>query len=458
MRIVSVNVGVSREVVIKNRLVQTGIHKVPVVGRIRVARLGLQDDTLVEARKMGREFHAVYAYPHEHYVHWERELGRAPFAPGQFGENLTVTGLLEHEVRIGDVLRVGRAVLQVMQPRIPCAKLNQRMGLRFSPMFLASRKVGYYLRVLEEGEVGAGDAIEVLEREPGSPTMEEFVRLTQYEYWDAEGLARILQHARDLMPAWREIIEAKLERARAAVGWHGLREFEIVRREPQGADLVSLYLQCARRRPLAPFHGGQYLTVVLGGRSAHQSRRAYALSGDPQDPGSYRITVRRLAATEAGDPEGLVSSHLLSLPVGEHVLCTAPRGTLTPATGREGQVPVLLSQGLGLAPMVSILHEFAALKVPVFHLYHEATAGDPQQLLQEAAALVQGRPGYRMESTGVVGGHAPACLSAEWIGTRVSLERSDFYLAGTRGFTERLADELRAAGVTAAALHAESFG
>jgi MOSC domain-containing protein YiiM/ferredoxin-NADP reductase len=458
MRILSVNVGARRDMTVKHRVVQTGIDKVPVAGRVRIARLGLQDDTLVEARKMGREFHAVYAYPHEHYAHWERELGRAPFPPGQFGENLTVTGLLEHEVRIGDVLRAGQAVLQVMQPRIPCAKLNQRMGLRFSPMFLASRKVGYYLRVIEEGEVGMDDALELLARDEASPTMEEFVRLTQYEYWDAEGLERILRQARDLMPAWREIIEAKLDRARTTVGWHGLREFEIVRREPQGEDVVSLYLQCVRRRPLAPFHGGQYLTVVLGGRSAHQSRRAYALSGDPRDLGTYRITVRRLSAgeDEASSPEGLVSSHLLALRVGEHILCSAPRGTLTPATSREGRIPVLLSQGLGIAPMVGILHELAALKVPVVHLFHEVAPDDPSALLQEAAAVVQGQRGYRMESTGAA--DAPASLSGAAIAAQVPLERSEFYLAGERGFTERLSDELRAAGVAAAAVHAQSFG
>lgn len=456
MRILSVNVGARREMTVKHRVVQTGIDKVPVAGRVRIARLGLQDDTLVEARKMGREFHAVYAYPHEHYAHWERELGRAPFAPGQFGENLTVTGLLEHEVRIGDVLRAGQAVLQVMQPRIPCAKLNQRMGLRFSPMFLASRKVGYYLRVIEEGEVGADDDVELLARDEASPTMEEFVRLTQYEYWDAEGLERILRQARDLMPAWREIIEAKLDRARTTVGWHGLREFEIVRREPQGDEVVSLYLQCVRRRPLAPFHGGQYLTVVLGGRSAHQSRRAYALSGDPRDLERYRITVRRVPAAEANGPEGLVSSHLLALQVGEHILCSAPRGTLTPATAPAGRIPVLLSQGLGLAPMVSILHELAALQVPEVHLFHQAAADDPPALLQEAAALVQGQRGYRMERTGP--GGVAAGLGVAAIGDRVALTDSEFYLAGERGFTERVADELRAAGVAAAALHAQSFG
>lgn len=465
MRILSVNLGGSREVLIKHRLVQTGIYKVPAVGRVRVSRFGLQDDVRVEPRKLGQEYHAVYAYPYEHYAYWERELGRTPFPMGQFGENLTVTGLLEDEVRIGDVFRFGNTVLQVVQPRIPCAKLNQRMGLRFSPMFLASRKVGYYLRVLQEGDVGENDSVELLERDQTSPTMEEFVRITQDEYWDVEGLERILRQARDLMPAWREIIEAKLHRAQSAAGWHGLREFEIVRREQENADVVSLYLQCARGRPLAPFQGGQYLTVVLGGRSAHQHRRSYALSSSPQDLSAYRITVRRMPASEAAYPEGLVSSHLVSLNVGEHVLCIAPHGVLTPGDGSEGRVPVLLSQGLGIAPMLSILYQLEEQNVPAVYLFHESGDHDPRHLLQEATTLVHRHRGYHMRGSAgeevpltAPGGAVPFRLNAESIGTEVPLEQADFYLAGSRSFISRLVDDLSASGVPAAALHAESFG
>src|SRR5512139_965732 len=157
MHILSVNVAAIRTLTIKQRTVQTGLYKVPMTGAVRVTRLGLQDDVLIEPRPMGPEHHAVYAYPHEHYAYWQHELGREPFPLGQFGENLTVTGLLEEEVRIGDIFRFGSAVLQVAQPRIPCAKLDDRMGMRFARMFLASRKVGYYLRVLQEGSVAQGD-------------------------------------------------------------------------------------------------------------------------------------------------------------------------------------------------------------------------------------------------------------------------------------------------------------
>jgi MOSC domain-containing protein YiiM/ferredoxin-NADP reductase len=454
MRILSVNVGASREVTIKHRVVHTSIYKVPVTGRIAVHQLGLQDDARIEVRKMGPEHHAVYAYPYEHYAHWQQVLGHEPFALGQFGENLTVSGLLEDEVRIGDVLRFGSAVLQVAQPRIPCAKLNERMGLRFSPMFLASRKVGYYLRVLKQGDVAAQDMIELLERDERSPTMEEFVRITQFEYWDAQGLRQLLQ-ARDLMPAWREIIESKLERTLAATGWHGLREFEVVRREEECENTVSLYLQCVRGRPLAPFQAGQQLTVVLGGHSAHQQRRAYAISSSPRDLSNYRITVRRMAAPEEGQPEGVVSSHLVAAKIGEHVLCTAPHGAPAQNRANGGRVPVLLSQGLGIAPMLSLLYELEARQVPSAHLFHEPGNSQPQGLLREIHALKARNPGFQMHQTEP---DAPNPLSAEMICRHLPLQSADFYIAGARGFVERIYDELIAAGIDASNMHVVNFG
>jgi len=453
MQILSVNIGDSRAVTIKHQTVQTGIYKTPVSGPVPVSRFGLPGDVRVEPRKMGLEHHAVYAYPYEHYAYWQGELGREPFPMGQFGENLTVTGLLEEEVRIGDVFRFGSAVLQVAQPRIPCAKLNERMGLRFSPMFLASCKVGYYLRVLREGSVAQGDAIELLERDENSPTMEEFVRVSQYEYWDAEALQHLLR-ARDLMPAWREIIADKLARTQAASGWQGLREFEVVRREQECADTVSLYLKCVRGRPLAPFRGGQLLTVVLGGRSVHQHRRAYALSGSPQDLSTYRITVRRMAAPEDTLPEGIVSSYLVAMQVGEHILCTAPFGALMPAQKemQNDRIPVLLSHGLGISPMLSLLYELEARQARAAFLFHEPTAHDPQGLLREVRALMERNPGFQMIQV------APGQADAELIRRHVPLAQAEVHIAGTRNFAERLSSALKAAGLPSSALAVQGFG
>ncbi len=454
MRILSVNVGDSRPITIKHRTVQTGIYKTPATGPVPVTRLGLQGDVRIEPRKMGLEHSAVYAYPHEHYAYWQGELGCEAFPLGQFGENLTVTGMLEEEVRIGDVFRFGSTVLQVAHPRIPCAKLNERMGLRFSSMFLASRKVGYYLRVLSEGSIAPGDAIELLERDEASPTMEEFVRVTQYEFWDAEALQHLLR-ARDLMPDWRETIEEKLARTLSAKGgWQGLREFEVVRREEECADTVSLYLKCVRGRPLPPFQAGQQLMVALGARSGHQQRRAYAISSSPRELSTYRITVRRMNAPDPSMADGFVSSHLVAMKVGERVLCTAPFGTQNPVPAQAGKdrIPVLLSQGLGIAPMLSMLYELEGRKVRAVFLFHEPTAHDPQGLLREVGALMTRNHGFQMIQT------ASGQIVAELIGQRVPLTQADIHIAGSRNFADRLVKELTTAGLTLSDLTVLGFG
>jgi len=449
MRILSVNVGDSRPVTVKHRTVQTGIYKTPATGPVAVTRLGLQGDVRIETRKMGLEHSAVYAYPFEHYGYWQHELGREPFPLGQFGENLTVTGMLEEEVRIGDVFRFGNAVMQVAHPRIPCGKLNARMGLRFAPIFLASRKVGYYLRVLSEGSVAKGDTIELLERDEASPTMEEFVRVAQFEYWDAEALQYLLR-ARDLMPAWRETIEAKLARTQAANGWHGLREFEVVRRLQESRDTVSLYLKCVRGRPLAPFHGGQLLMVVLGGRSAHQQRRRYFLSSSPQDLSTYRITVRHMQAAEQTNSDDNVSAHLVALKVGERILCNAPHGAPRPVPEQAGndRTPVFLSQGLGIAPMLSLLYELEGRQAHV-SLFHEAAADEPQGLLREVSDLMARNPGFQMIQAASGVSHR---IDADLIRLHVPLAQADIHIAGSSRFVERLVNELTAIGLSPSAL------
>ena len=435
MRILSVNVGDSRPVNIKSRTIQTGIYKIPATGPVVVSHLGLQDDVRIEVRKMGLEHSAVYAYPFEHYEYWQQELGCEAFPIGQFGENLTVTGLLEEEVRIGDIFRFGSTVLQVAHPRIPCAKLNARMGLRFAPMFLASRKVGYYMRVLTEGSVEQGDTIELLERDEASPTMEEFVRVTHYEYWNTEALQHLLQ-ARDLMPDWRESIEAKLVRSQATSGWHGLREFEIVRHEQESEDTVSLYLKCKRGQPLAPFNGGQQLMVVLGGRNGgSQQRVPYYLSSNPHDLSTYRITVHHHAAGDQNESNNMVSSHLLSLKVADHILCNAPHGAVSSVS--EERFPVLISQGLGVTPLLSLLYEIEKRQSKAT-LFHESTANEPQELLREYNDLVDRNSVFQMIPAGQ---GTTNQIEAKWIRHNVPLAHVDIHVAGSRDFIERLMNE-----------------
>lgn len=215
MRLVSVNVGMPRLLARLDRTVKTGIVKSHVEGRVRVTASGLEGDGQADRDQHGGVDMAVYAYPFEHYAYWREHLGRDDQPMGQFGENLTVEGVTEGTIRIGDVVRVGSTVLEVSQPRIPCVKLAMRMQLAdFAKRFLASGRVGFYLRVLEEGEVGAGDAIEWERRAADSMTVAEVCELVGLEPRLADAARRALA-----LPAlsrqWRDGITkalAKLER------------------------------------------------------------------------------------------------------------------------------------------------------------------------------------------------------------------------------------------------------
>jgi MOSC domain-containing protein YiiM len=173
-RVLSVNLAAPASFHSRGREVRTGIFKEPVARRVALTRLTLEGDIQVDRRYHGGPEQAVYVYPSEHYPHFRRSLARSDLCGGFFGENFTTEGLLEDGVRVGDVFRVGTAVVQVTKPRAPCFQ----MGLKASPTafvteFLESRRLGFYLRVLEEGEVGAGDAILRVSSDPNAPTIAE---------------------------------------------------------------------------------------------------------------------------------------------------------------------------------------------------------------------------------------------------------------------------------------------
>ena len=173
---------------------------------------------------------AVYAYPFEHYAYWEKELERETFPYGQFGENLTVTGLHEDTVRIGDIFRIGKVLLQVTQPRIPCYKLAIRMeqNLDFPARYQQSGRMGFYFRVLEEGEIGAGDAIELIESDEHSATIAEFIHIYLHDSHNPASLKHVLA-SRDLGEAWRGYLEKMLNKAEPVTrpnGWEGFRDTE----------------------------------------------------------------------------------------------------------------------------------------------------------------------------------------------------------------------------------------
>lgn len=450
MKVLSVNIATSEPIEVKNRTIQTGIFKRPVEGPVEVMYYGLKDDAQIEVRKLGPEHSAVYAYPFEHYAHWRDVIDRASDFPlGQFGENLTVSGLLETEVRVGDILRFGSALLQVAHHRIPCAKLNARMGLRFSPMFLASRKVGFYFRVLQQGLVQQGDDIELVERDMNSPTMEEFVRISHFEAWDADGLEYLLR-ARDLMPAWTEILTDKLNRARAASGWHGLRKLNVTEIIQESHDTFSFRMNCAKGKSLPGFRAGQKLMVVLGnGSSGQQSRQGFYLTSSPYELDSYRIIA--WLDTDPANPSEF-SEHLRQLKVGDTLLCNAAHGLVRslPAEDSDKRMPVLISEGNGIAVVLGMMHELRKYTSSMM-IFHQAGAHEPSAALSEITKAAERNKNLKLVIF-PYDSETDNQLTAQCINQYVNLNTCNIDVVASKSFILRMQNEFMALDISPAVL------
>jgi MOSC domain-containing protein YiiM len=209
MRVMSVNVGMPREVDRRGMKILTGIFKEPVASRLVVRRLNIEGDGQADLTVHGGPDKAVYAYPSEHYRPWREQLGRE-LTPGMFGENLTTEGLLEDAVHIGDEFRVGTARLVVTQPRLPCFKLGIRFGdPGIVKSFVRTGKPGIYFAVMEEGEVAAGDPIERLAEDQNRITVTEMFRLVLDHNADPAELRRLLD-VPSLAAVWRQELEERL--------------------------------------------------------------------------------------------------------------------------------------------------------------------------------------------------------------------------------------------------------
>ncbi len=210
MKLLSVNVSLPKEVAFDGRTVSTGIFKQPVSGRVPLRRLNLAGDAQADLAAHGGLHKAVYVYPSEHYAYWQREIGREALPWGMFGENFTVAGLLEEDVRIGDRFRIGSAETAVTAPRIPCYKLGIKFADPEMPKrFLGSRRTGFYFSVVVEGEVGAGDTIELLERDPEALTVADITRIYGFEKQDWATIRRAAKL--DSLPeSWRRYFLKRL--------------------------------------------------------------------------------------------------------------------------------------------------------------------------------------------------------------------------------------------------------
>lgn len=217
MKIVSLNVGLPREVMWHGQTVTTGIFKEPVAGRVALRKLDLDGDGQADLTVHGGEYKAVYCYPLAHYEYWKKELPGRELPMGMFGENFTTDGLSEDSAHVGDRFAVGSAEVVVTQPRLPCYKL----GVRFQSddmvrRFLASGRSGFYLAVTREGDVGAGDEIKMISLDENAVPVSEITRLyiaKRYDGEDVKSLRRALQVAA-LPESWKEYFRERLDKAR----------------------------------------------------------------------------------------------------------------------------------------------------------------------------------------------------------------------------------------------------
>jgi len=220
-RLVSVNVGLPRDIEWRGRTVHTGIWKDPVPGRRRVGRLNVEGDGQGDLGGHGGEQRAVFVYQLESYRHWEQQLGRRDLVHGQFGENFTIDGLPDDEVCIGDRFRIGTCVFEVTQPRTTCYRVGIRLDEpRMAALLTGSGRPGFYFRVIQEGEVSAGDAIEQIARGAESMTVAEVNALLYSSRHPREQLERVLRIPA-LSPGWRASFEALLDSQRAHPGASG---------------------------------------------------------------------------------------------------------------------------------------------------------------------------------------------------------------------------------------------
>ncbi|MES2439277.1 MAG: MOSC domain-containing protein [Verrucomicrobiota bacterium] len=212
MKVLHVNRSQPRTVVINGKKVSTAIYKEPVTGAVPVGKMTLEDDAQVDRRYHGGEYQAVYAYPVEHYPHWEKQLGVPSFPPGMFGENLTTQGLLETEICIGDILQAGEVVMQVTSARIPCSKLGHKLNKPdILKSFLQSGYSGFYLRVLKEGTISAGATVEITTRDPRQISVRELLGLHRLGEGTRERIEQVMQ-IEALAPIVRKDLVARLKK------------------------------------------------------------------------------------------------------------------------------------------------------------------------------------------------------------------------------------------------------
>jgi ferredoxin-NADP reductase/MOSC domain-containing protein YiiM len=475
VRLLSVNVGLPRDIAWHGQTVHTGVWKDPVQGRRLVRQLNIEGDGQGDLGGHGGEQRAVFVYQMDSYHYWESFLGRSDFIFGQFGENFTVEGLPDNEVCIGDRYRIGDAIFEVTQPRVTCYRVGIRTNEPRMPALLVEHhRPGFYFRVLQEGEVGAGDEIVKITDGPERISVAEIDALLYLPGHPRGRLERALR-VPALSKGWQSSFRAMLQQdlqSTTAVGnpgladeeqapaWPGFRQMRVSRIHKESDNVTSFVLAPIDGQPLPVFQAGQFVVLrLLVDPGKSPVLRSYSLSDLP-GADHFRISVKN-------ESNGIGSSFLCNRArEGDLLDVSAPRGSFTL---RPSQNPVvLLSAGVGATPVMSMLHSLAAERSQreiwwiygarnrVDHPFAEESRSLLKQLSRGRGYFVYSRPAAN-DKVGAdfdAPGHIDTAL-LEKIGVP---QGSDFYLCGPSSFLQNMGDGLRNWGVLAGNVHTEIFG
>jgi len=470
-----VNVGLPKDVPWQGRTVHTGVWKYPVHGPAMARRLNIDGDGQGDTAGHGGEQRAVLVYQVQSYQHWQQYFGRDDFGYGQFGENLTVDGLPDDEVCIGDRYRVGQAEFEVTQPRVTCYRVGLRLGEPELPALLvAHHRPGFYMRVINEGPVQAGDAIVRTRTGPGALSVADTDALLYLPGRDRAKL-RVAVQIPALSPGWQDSFRDLLAAAdgqpaggaplpgteptpRSEPAWPAFRKLRVTRVVAESATVSSLYLAAADGTALPAARAGQYLTLRITGAGRPAPVRSYSLSSAP-GAGAYRISVKQ-------EPHGTASSYLnRAVRPGALLEVAAARGDFVLD---DGAGPVLLiSAGIGVTPVLSMLHQLAARhsERDIWWL-HGARGPHEHPFAAEAHALLASLPHARQHvfySAATPPERTPAHAARGRL-TKEALAGLDLpasasaYICGPASFMADMQDALTALGIDPAAIHTELFG
>ncbi len=474
-RLLSVNVGLPREVQWNAKTVRTAVWKFPVKERRMARKLNIDGDGQGDLAGHGGEQRAVFVYQMDSYHFWERFLSRNDFSFGQFGENFTVEGLLDDDVCIGDRYRIGDAVFEVTQPRVTCYRVGIRMNEpRMPALLVAQRRPGFYFRVLQEGEVGAGDDIVKVADGPERITVADMDALLYLPGHSPDLVKRALRIpalSKGWQSSFQEILKqpsstkimegnAGLANEEHAPAWPGFRQMRVAHIRKESDSVTSFILVAIDGQPLVVFQAGQFVVLRFQvDPDKAPALRSYSLSDLP-GVDHFRISVK-------SELNGIGSSFLCNrVREGDVLDVSAPRGSFTLRHG-EGPV-VLLSAGVGATPVMSMLQALSAetSRRQVWWIYGARNRNDHpfaeesrsllKQLSRGRSYIVYSRPAAT-DQVGVgfdASGHIDVAL-LEKIGVPPS---SDFYLCGPSSLLQSMREGLRGWGVLAENVHTEVFG